>query len=52
VKSHASLSVSLKTIDRWYQSGLIEGVKAVGPFRVYRGSIVKLVDERGSSPHK
>jgi excisionase family DNA binding protein len=44
------LSVSLKTIHRWYHSGLIGGVKAGRSLRIYRDSIVKLVDEKDSFP--
>ncbi len=46
------LSVSLKTIHRWYQSGLIGGVKAGRSLRIYRDSIVKLVGEKYSSSHQ
>jgi excisionase family DNA binding protein len=42
------LDVSLKTIYRWYHSGFIEGVKFKRSLRIYRGSIVKLLDERDS----
>ena len=43
------LSVSLKTIHRWYRSGLLEGVRARRSLRIYRDSILRLVDEKGSS---
>jgi excisionase family DNA binding protein len=38
------LSVSLKTIYRWYRSGLIEGTKVKRSLRIYRDSILKLID--------
>ena len=40
----AFLSVSLKTVYRWYRQGLITGIKVRGSLRIYRGSIVKLID--------
>ena len=43
------LSVSSNTVRRWYHSGLIAGVKAKRSLRIYRDSVVKLVDEKGSS---
>jgi len=46
------LSVSIKTIMRWYHSGLIEGVKAGGSLRIYRESIVSLVEEKDSPSHE
>ncbi|MGD0663725.1 MAG: helix-turn-helix domain-containing protein [Syntrophorhabdales bacterium] len=46
------LSVSLKTVYRLYHSGLIEGVKANGSLRIYRDSLLKLVDEKDSLPHQ
>ena len=46
------LSVSLKTVYRWYRSGFIEGAKAKRSLRIYRDSIVNLVNEKGSSPHQ
>ncbi|MGD0658315.1 MAG: helix-turn-helix domain-containing protein [Syntrophorhabdales bacterium] len=44
------LSVSLKTIHRWYHSGLFEGAKVKGSLRIYRDSILKLVGEKDSLP--
>jgi excisionase family DNA binding protein len=41
------MSVSLKTVYRWYRSGLIEGAKVKRSLRIYRDSILKLVDEKG-----
>jgi len=46
------LSVSLKTVYRWYCSGLIEGVKAKGSLRIYRESILKLIEAKDSLPHQ
>ena len=46
------LSVSLKTVYRWYCSGLIEGAKVRGSLRIYRDSILKLVGEKDSLPHR
>jgi excisionase family DNA binding protein len=40
----AFLSVSLKTVYRWYRQGSITGIKVRGSLRIYRGSIVKLID--------
>ena len=42
------LSVSLKTVYRWYRSGLIEGTKVKRSLRIYRDSILRLVDGNGS----
>ena len=39
------LSVSLKTVYRWYHAGFIEGAKARGSLRIYRDSVVKLVGD-------
>jgi excisionase family DNA binding protein len=39
----AFLSVSLKTVYRWYRQGSITGIKVRGSLRIYRGSIVKLI---------
>jgi predicted site-specific integrase-resolvase len=38
------LSVSLKTIYRWHRLGTIQGVKVKGSLRIYRDSILKLVN--------
>jgi len=46
------LSVSLKTVHRWYHSGLLEGVKARRFLRIYWDSILRLVDEKDSSPRQ
>jgi excisionase family DNA binding protein len=40
------LSVSLKTVYRWYRTGLIEGTKVKRSLRIYRDSILRLVDGR------
>jgi excisionase family DNA binding protein len=40
------LSVSLKTVYRWYRSGLIEGTKVKRSLRIYRDSILRLVDDK------
>ena len=39
------LSVSLKTIYRWYRSGVIDGTKVNRSLRIYRDSILRLVEE-------
>lgn len=39
------LSISLKTVYRWYHSGIIEGIKFKRSLRIYRDSIVKLMDD-------
>jgi predicted site-specific integrase-resolvase len=44
------LSVSLKTVYRWYRSGLIEGTKVKRSLRIFRDSILRLVDNNGSFP--
>ena len=41
------LSVSSKTVYRWFRSGLIEGTKVNRSLRVYRDSVLKLVDGKG-----
>jgi len=46
------LSVSLKTVYRWYHSGSIEGVKTGRSLRIYRDSILKLVDGKDASFHE
>lgn len=46
------LSVSFKTVYRLYHLGLIEGVKAKGSLRIYRDSILNLVDGKDSLPHQ
>ncbi|MGD0661837.1 MAG: helix-turn-helix domain-containing protein [Syntrophorhabdales bacterium] len=46
------LSVSLKMVYRWYRSGYIDGVKAKGSLRIYRDSILKLVDGKDALPHQ
>jgi excisionase family DNA binding protein len=40
------LSVSLKTVYRWYRMGLIEGTKVRRSLRIYRDSILKLVERK------
>ncbi len=44
------LSVSLKTVYRWYRSGLIEGTKVKRSLRIFRESILRLIDGDGSPP--
>ena len=44
------LSVSSKTVYRWYRLGFIEGAKFKGSLRIYRDSILKLVDEKEALP--
>ena len=46
------MSVSMKTVYRWYHTGLIDGAKARRSLRIYRDSILKLVDEKDSFPHQ
>jgi excisionase family DNA binding protein len=43
------LSVSLKTVYRWYRSGLIEGTKVKRSLRIYRDSVLRLIDGNGSA---
>ena len=43
------LSVSSKTIYRWYRSGLIRGTKVKRSLRIYRDSILKLVGASDSA---
>lgn len=38
------LSVSLKTVYRWYRSGLINGTKVKRSLRIYRDSVLQLID--------
>ncbi|MGD0488410.1 MAG: helix-turn-helix domain-containing protein, partial [Syntrophorhabdales bacterium] len=40
------LSVSLKTIYRWYHSGVIDGTKVNRSLRIYRESVLTMIDER------
>lgn len=42
-------SVSLKTIYRWYQGGIIEGVRLNRSIRIYRDSVLKLVGNAGKA---
>ena len=42
------LSVSLKTVYRWYRSGLIDGTKVSRSLRIYRESILRLIEGKGS----
>ena len=44
------LSVSLKTVYRWYRLGAIEGTKAARSLRIYRDSVLKLIDEKDAVP--
>ena len=48
------LSVSLKTIYRWHRSGVIDGTKVNRSLRIYRGSVLKLLEENagGLSAHE
>ncbi|MGD0232542.1 MAG: helix-turn-helix domain-containing protein [Syntrophorhabdales bacterium] len=41
------LSVSMKTVYRWYRSGIIEGIKLNRALRIYRESILRLIDNDG-----
>jgi excisionase family DNA binding protein len=43
------LSVSLKTVYRWYRSRVIDGTKVKRSLRIYRDSIMKLID--GKAPY-
>jgi excisionase family DNA binding protein len=42
------LSVSLKTVYRWYRTGLIRGTKVKRSLRIYRDSILRLIDDKGT----
>jgi excisionase family DNA binding protein len=44
------LSVSLKTVYRWYRLGEIKGTKIKGSLRIYRNSVLQLVDGNEPSP--
>ncbi len=43
------LSVSLKTIYRWHEMGVIEGTKLKKVLRIYRNSVLRLVIENDSA---
>jgi len=43
------LSVSLKTVYRWYRAGLIDGTKVKRSLRIYRDSILKLMTDGNGS---
>jgi excisionase family DNA binding protein len=43
------LSVSLKTIYRWHEMGVIEGTKLKKVLRIYRESVVKFVAENDTA---
>jgi excisionase family DNA binding protein len=43
------LSVSLKTVYRWYRAGLIDGTKVKRSLRIYRDSILKLMSDGNGS---
>ncbi len=38
------LSVSLKTVYRWHRIGTIQGIKVKGSLRIYRDSILRLIN--------
>lgn len=40
------LSVSLRTIYRWYEMGLIQGTRLNRSVRIFRESVVKQVEEK------
>jgi excisionase family DNA binding protein len=40
------LSVSSKTVYRWYRSGVIEGTKVKRSLRIYKDSILRLIVDR------
>jgi excisionase family DNA binding protein len=42
------MSVSLKTIYRWFRSGVIDGAKIQGSLRIYRESVIRLMEKDGS----
>ncbi len=42
-------SVSLKTIYRWHEMGLIEGTKLKKVLRIYRDSVLRLVTENDTA---
>jgi len=39
------LSVSLKTVYRWHDIGMIDGTKLKRVLRIYRDSVLNLVEE-------
>jgi excisionase family DNA binding protein len=41
------LSVSVKTVYRWYHAGVIDGTKFQRSLRIYRESVVRLLDGEG-----
>jgi len=40
----------LKTVYRWYRLGAIEGTKAARSLRIYRDSVLKLVERKDAVP--
>jgi excisionase family DNA binding protein len=40
------LSVSLRTVYRWYEMGLIQGTRLNRSVRIFRESVIKQVKER------
>jgi hypothetical protein len=40
------LSVSLRTVYRWYEMGIIEGARINRSLGIFRESVVKLIKER------
>jgi excisionase family DNA binding protein len=38
------LSISMKTVRRWYQTGLLEGTELKGSLRIYRDSVLRLIN--------
>ena len=41
------LSVSLKTVYRWYRAGVLDGTKVNRSLRIYRESVLRLLEEDG-----
>jgi excisionase family DNA binding protein len=46
------LSVSLKTVYRWYHSGIIDGTKMNRCLRIRRDSVLKLIDGENGLSHR
>jgi excisionase family DNA binding protein len=39
------LNVSLRTVYRWYEMGMLEGTRLKGSMRIFRESVIKLVGD-------
>ncbi len=40
------LSVSLKTVYRWFRLGVVDGTRVNRSLRIYRESVLEMIDER------